>query len=337
MRKWVKRTFLGLGGGISIVLCSGFLFETMMRSRDSQQYPVPGKLVDIGGRKIQMDCRGTGSPTVILQSGLDALGSLSWAAVHNEIAKTSRVCAYSRSGILWSDPNPNDFSSQAVAQDLHKALVRSGESAPWVMVGHSLGGPYIMMFTSLYPSEVSGLVFVDASHPDQVERSKTLNLPSDIPSSSMVLLWNLSANTGIMRLTATNPTPEHAAANVKTIGQVFLPQTMGSLSKELLGSDQAIAAAGDFRSLGDRPLIVLTATRELPLEQKVKESGLTPEQIMRSRSLWKELQANEATWSSRSRHEWVSDSSHYIQFDRPDVVIQAVNEVVFEVRAIIQK
>ena len=203
---------------------------------------------------------------------------------YNEIAKTSRVCAHSRSGILWSDPNPGNFSSQAVAQDLHQALMRSGESAPWVMVGHSLGGPYIMMFTSLYPSEVAGLVFVDASHPDQVERSKTLDLPSDLPSSSMVLLWNLSANTEIMRLIAINPTPEHALPNVKAIGQVFLPQTMESLSKEILG-----------------------------------------EQIMCSGSLWKELQADEATWSSCSRHQLVSDSSHYIQFDRPDVVIKAVN------------
>ena len=66
--------------------------------------------MDIGGRKIQMDCRGIGSPTVVLQSGLDALGSLSWAAVHDEIVKTSRVCAYSRSRILWSDANPNSTS-----------------------------------------------------------------------------------------------------------------------------------------------------------------------------------------------------------------------------------
>lgn len=134
------------------------------------------------------------------------------------------------------------------------------------MVGHSLGGPYIMMFTSLYPSEVAGLVFVDASHPYQVERSKTL----DLPSLSMVLLWNLSANTGIMHLMVINPAPEYAPVNVKAIAQVFLPQTMKSLSKEILGSDQAIAAAGNFRQLGDRPLVVLTATRELPLEQKVK-------------------------------------------------------------------
>ena len=135
-----------------------------------------------------------------------------------------------------------------------------------------------------------------------------------------------------MRLMAINPTPEHAPANVKAIGQVFLPQTMESLSKEILGSDQAIAAAGNFRQLGDRPLVVLTATRELPLEQKVKQSGLTPEQIMHSRSLWKELQADEATWSSCSRHQLMSDSSHYIQFDWPDVVIKVVNEIALEVR-----
>jgi hypothetical protein len=109
-KAYIERTLIGLAAGISIGLLFGVGFETMMRSRVSAQYAVPGKLVDIGGRKIQMDCRGIGSPIVVMQSGLDALSSLSWAAVHDEIAKTSCVCVYSRSGILWSGPNPNSTS-----------------------------------------------------------------------------------------------------------------------------------------------------------------------------------------------------------------------------------
>jgi pimeloyl-ACP methyl ester carboxylesterase len=129
-----------------------------MRSQASRNHPVLGKLVDIGGRRIQIDCRGKGSPTVVLESGIDILGSLSWAAVHDEIAQTTRVCAYSRAGILWSDPNTGTVDSKSVAQDLHEALTKSGETGPWVMVGYSAGVPSTMIFTSLYESEVAGLV-----------------------------------------------------------------------------------------------------------------------------------------------------------------------------------
>ena len=154
-----------------------------MRQQTAQKYPAPGKLVDIWGRKMQIDCRGAGSPTVVLESGLDHYGSLSWAKVHDDIAQITRVCAYSRAGILWSDPAPGNFDSQRTARDLHAALTKAGEKTPLVMVGHSLGGPHIMTFTSLYDREVAGLVFVDASHPDQVERFRKVigNASEEVP------------------------------------------------------------------------------------------------------------------------------------------------------------
>src|SRR6185295_13804536 len=151
-------------------LSIGLVSEALIRQRVTAKFPAPGRLVDIGGRRIQIDCRGSGSPTVVLESGLDMLGSLSWATVHDSIAKTTRVCAYSRAGIMWSDPSSAPFNSQNVARDLHAALSSAGERAPFIMAGHSLGGPYVMTFTRLYPSEVAGIVLVDASHPDQVAR-----------------------------------------------------------------------------------------------------------------------------------------------------------------------
>jgi len=111
-------------------------------------FPLQGKLVDIGGRRIQLDCRGTGSPIVIFESGLDINGSLSWSAVHDEIAKTTRACAYSRAGIMWSDPKDGPQNAKTIAEDLHAALAAAGEKPPFVLVGHSLGGPYIMTYTN---------------------------------------------------------------------------------------------------------------------------------------------------------------------------------------------
>src|ERR1035438_9396618 len=129
---------------ILFVAIAGVVYEMIGRSRAAHEFPPHGKMVDIGGRRIQLDCRGAGTPTVIFESGFDWNGSLSWSAVHDEIAKTTRACAYSRAGIMWSDPKDGTQSGKTIAEDLHAVLATAGESPPFVLVGHSLGGPYIM-------------------------------------------------------------------------------------------------------------------------------------------------------------------------------------------------
>jgi hypothetical protein len=107
-----------------------------MRRSVRRSIQMPGRLVDVGGgRRLHLDCRGKGASTVVLESGLDVYGSLSWASVHDSLARTSRVCAYSRAGILWSDPAGGEMNARATAQDLHAALRNAGESAPWVRDG----------------------------------------------------------------------------------------------------------------------------------------------------------------------------------------------------------
>jgi pimeloyl-ACP methyl ester carboxylesterase len=150
----------------------GAVYERISRCRTANRFPVIGKLVDIGGRRIQLDCRGVGRPTVVFESGLDINGSLSWSAIHDQVAKTTRACAYSRAGIMWSDPSGGAQNGRTIAEDLHRTLLDAGENAPYVLVGHSMGGPYIMIYTKYFGSEVAGLVFVDASHPDMTEDSK---------------------------------------------------------------------------------------------------------------------------------------------------------------------
>ena len=111
MKRWTRRVALALAGLTVIALGTGASYEATVRHRATRAYPVRGRLVDIGGRRLQLDCRGAGSPTVVLESGLDHLGSLAWATVHDSIARTTRVCAYSRAGILWSDAAPGPFDA----------------------------------------------------------------------------------------------------------------------------------------------------------------------------------------------------------------------------------
>jgi pimeloyl-ACP methyl ester carboxylesterase len=327
---------LGIGCFIVLAVLAGTGFETFMRWQASRKYPVSGKLVDVGGRKIQIDCRGQGSPTVVLETGIDNSGSLSWAAVHDEIAQTTRVCAYSRAGILWSDPNTGTVDRKSIAQDLHDALTKSGEIGPWVMVGFSAGGPSTMIFTSLYESEVAGLVFVDASHPDQiVPMQKIAGISPGALPPFLIPLSEVLARIGLVRLISMvmpkGYTPPNVPPLVLQVVEAYFPQNISSFLKGIQSSDAAMVAAGDFRQLGDRPLVVLTAARELSPDE-LQTLGISQEEETQKQDLWKPLQADLATWSTHSRHEIVPDASHAIQFDRPDVVIKAVREVVMDVR-----
>ena len=105
MKKWLRRVGLGIVGLLALAAIVGAAYELNGRRQATREFPPPGKLVDIGGRKIQIDCRGSGTATVVFEAGLDMGGSLSWSSVHDSIAKTTRACAYSRAGIMWSDPH----------------------------------------------------------------------------------------------------------------------------------------------------------------------------------------------------------------------------------------
>ncbi|HYW05671.1 MAG TPA: alpha/beta hydrolase [Longimicrobium sp.] len=315
---------------------AGAIYEGGARRRATRAFPPPGAWVDIGGRRIQLDCRGSRSPTVVLEAGLDHFGSLSWDAVHDAIAHTTRVCAYSRAGMMWSDATDDPFDSEGMAKDLRAALNRAGERSPWVMVGHSMGGPYVMTFTAHYPREVAGLVFVDAAHPDQEARMRSA--PGTAPSlfqrakgTAMEVAGPPLVRMGAGRLVPVPPglptwTPEMLAAH-----RAYFATSAAALLKEARAAKATLRTAGRHRRLGARPLVVLTAAA--PMSSAARErTGLTPEQDARRLAAWTRLHQDQATWSTRARHEIVDDAAHYIQLDRPDVVIRAVREVVAAVR-----
>ena len=330
MRVLVRRVLIGLGCLAGGLMVGGLICETVVRQQVSQLYPAMGKMVDVGGRRIQLDCRGTGSPTVVLEAGLGYLGSLSWAAVQDSIATTTRVCSYSRAGIMWSDPAPGDFDSQRTAQDLHTALVNAGEQTPWVMVGHSMGGPHVMIFNSLYESEIAGFVFVDASHPDQIDRFRKIkgNATDDEPKIAKIppLLADVAAHIGIVRLLPLGLTPGKAPSFVAQTANAYLPQTVVSNLQAVRSFKTVLEDAKNLRTLGDRPLVVLTAKQKSNPEE-LKKADMSEEKERAFQTAWEELHNDQASWSSQSHHEFV-ESSHNIQFDRPEVVIKAVNKVV---------
>lgn len=327
----LKRIGIGLGGIVVLAVAFGAACEQWARHSAAKDFPPRGQLVDIGGRKLHLDCRGSGSPTVILESGVDPNGTLSWRPVHDSIARITRTCAYDRAGIMWSDDKSGPHDGEGVARDLHAMLEKAGIGGPLVLVGLSAGGPYAMTYTRLYGDDVKGIVFVDASHADQGKklpppgRKAYVELPF-VPRAMSALAW-----TGIWRLVPAQAAPGEPPAEAGA-RQAYMGHSIGGVIAEMDALPAIWEQAGKLRNLGDRPVVVLTSTQPYPPEM-LQGLGVTKAEGEGMQARWKALHAEIASWSTRSRQELVPDAGHYIQNERPDVVVRAVDEVVKAVRA----
>lgn len=108
MKKWLRRLIVGAGilvvGLVFLVLTASLVVRQIAVHRAERDFPPPGRLVEIDGRLSHIHCTGVGSPTILLESGLDDRGSWSWADIRNELSQISRVCAYDRTGSLGNRP-----------------------------------------------------------------------------------------------------------------------------------------------------------------------------------------------------------------------------------------
>jgi pimeloyl-ACP methyl ester carboxylesterase len=329
--RWIRRVGLVLGSLILVIALIGAAYEAVGRRRAANDFPAPGKLVDIGGRRIQIDCRGSGSPTVVFEDGLDVGGSTSWMGVHDSISKTTRACAYSRAGVMWSDARDGAQSGKHVAEDLHSALSIAGEHPPFVMVGHSLGGPYIMIYTKYFGSDVAGLVFVDASHPDQVATFRSLTPMTLASSVKAFRVASLFSRFGLVRKFAAADSAPPQPIRAARASAAYASTSLSGMLKEVDAFDQTLAEAGTFRKLGDRPIFVLTATAPMS-KADLEQMKMTVAQGAEYQARWLTMQNDEASWSTRSQHQSI-ESGHYIQFEHPSVVIAAVRSVIDSVRS----
>ena len=153
---------------VLIILCS-FLVKTG-EAQEARIYPPPGRMVDIGGWRLHLNCTGQrkeGARTVVLESGSGDF-SVDWGLVQPEVARFARICSYDRAGAGWSDLGPRPRTWRQVAYELHTALHKAGEKGPYFLVGQSLGGLLIRVYASQYPKEVAGMVLVDSTHEDTV-------------------------------------------------------------------------------------------------------------------------------------------------------------------------
>lgn len=331
MKFWLKWIFLAVLLAVIILLLGVFLYERWSRIYLPIKYPAPGQLVDVGGRKLHLHCMGEGDVTVILEDGLGPIGSLAWGKVQPQVAQFTRVCAYERAGIMWSEPSPHPPTADQIAKDLHSALEQAGIKPPYVLAGLSMGGIYIRVFAELYPDEVVGMVLVDSSHPEQEERfpPAPVNLK---PSPVKSWLNRQLAAMGVLRLLHHLPNPNVRRIPPEMLPQLkaFAPQSTVTVEAEAQLFHQNLKRAQTTPSLGDRPLVVLTAAKPITVDQLPR--GFTTDYIEQERAVWQELQAELATLSSISQHIISEQSGHLMYFDQPRLIIDGIHHVVDQVR-----
>ena len=307
--------------------------------------PPPGKLVDIGGLRLHLYCSGEGSPSIVLDAALGA-SSLSWSLVQPELAKLSRVCSYDRAGFGWSDPGPMPRTADRITDELRTLLARAGVPPPFVFAGHSFGGFIGLIFSRRFRAETAGLVLVDPAHAeDWVTPAPKEQVQID-RGVRLCRYGALTARVGLARIVATlvsfgqlrtarllvkvasrrglSREDEVILAPVRRLPPELRPTLAQFWSKphffEALGSQIASvcvsagqvleATAGGY---GDLPLITISSTD--PGAYRLRQQDAM------------------AALSTRGRHILASQSGHWIPLDQPEVVVEAIKEVVAAARA----
>jgi pimeloyl-ACP methyl ester carboxylesterase len=328
MKGIVRASLGGLCLAIVSLAITGVLYEMIGRWRDEQRFPQRGHFVQVGSVRMNIDCSGQGSPTIILESGLGG-PSVDWLMVQPAIARFARVCSYDRAGYGWSDSGPAPRSSMQIAHELKQLLQAAGEKGPYVLVGHSMGGYDIRVYTGQYPSDVVGMVLVDASHEDQ-----DLRAPDSIRKWQQdhrkhpdweKLKYFFQLHLGWARLTADRDAPAFwPKAFLEEEEFLMLPtkHQFAVIDEDQVFPTLSAAQVRRAGNLGDRPLIVLTATRQDDISPEIP-----PKDAQAEEDLWiHQLQPELARLSTRGK-QIIVDSSHEMPTEHPEVVISAIHEV----------
>jgi pimeloyl-ACP methyl ester carboxylesterase len=240
-----------------LVLASvGAIFDNIARG-EGPEYAAPGKLYDVGGHRLHLDCRGHGSPTVVLSNGLGGV-SAGWARISGPVSATTRVCAYDRAGQGWSADAESPRDGIQSATELHELLAEAGEHGPYVLVGHSTGGTYAMTYTARYPEQVAGLVLLDSSSPEQFSRMPAFSGQYKTMMRPMYALMPTLSRLGIGQIPGTSNLPAPDAARVAAITST--PKYFRNQRDEVSVIPELFTQAQALTTLDDRPVAVLTAS-----------------------------------------------------------------------------
>lgn len=333
LRFW--RVFKWLLISMGLIVLAGAVFQFSMTLWESHRYLPPGKLVNIGGLWLHINCTGTGTPAVILEAGPND-SSIIWQLVQPEISKFTRVCSYDRAGFGWSDAPNEPRSSSNIADELERLLTRAAVSGPYVLVGHDFGTLDLRVFTARHRQQVVGMVFVDSVHPDMHHRPPFNVAPQSSLTTFIYRIMPWSVLVGVPRIlgwcrenfTFRNQPKEWAQLVPEATAQYCRLQSLRTEQAQVTDEDGSLAATTG--SFGDMPLVVISH------DPQVNDFGgfFSPANLVKAEQSWMEMQDELRGLSSRSQRIVAKRSEHWIQIHRPQLVAAAVREIVNDARGI---
>ena len=316
MKRALKWTGLGSVGLLALGLAGGAAFQAISTRSALRKFKPPGRLVDVGDHRVHLHCTGdVDGPTVVLESGFGGW-SIDWASVQPQIARFASVCSYDRSGLGWSERTAGSPTRSEIASRLRTLLHTAGAPGPYVLVGHSLGGLYVRQFARDFPDETAGMVFVDSSHEEMGGRASESDRKRARSRLRLLNYGRYLMPFGVQRLI------KQPVANASTLRAIDQPAAYAigyrtssyfAVYDEIVGLlEEGFDEAMKLEPVPDVPIVVLASAENLDGERG---------------AFWEELQKELAELSSDGRYEVAKDSGHFIQVDRPELVVAAVKDV----------
>jgi pimeloyl-ACP methyl ester carboxylesterase len=294
-------------------------YQRIGDTRDRRQYPPPGRLIRAGGagRRLHLYEAGEGTPTVVIIPALNC-NVLEWMHIVRELQQDTQVCVYDRAGIGWSDPPQRARRTiEGMAGDLHTLLAAAGLAPPFIIAGHSLGGVVARRFAADYPEQVCGLVLVDSSHENQAAR-----FPWREGAGALLLYamrWQARI-LGTRRLAA-------------TFG--LMPGLDAAIAREVppeyMDAARSIALSTHSRRTTVAEMLLAVRLRNEPPDLGSLLLAVLTRQPSDS-PVWSQLQDELAALSTSSQHLYARHAGHNIHLDEPEVVIEAIREMIRKCR-----
>ncbi|MEV0401596.1 alpha/beta hydrolase [Actinoallomurus sp. NPDC050550] len=289
----------------------------------TETQPPLGRLYDVGDRRLMLHRSGTGGPAVVFLPGAGLVG-LDYVNTHDRVAELTTSVLYDRAGTGWSDPVGLPRTAAAVTDELHALLPAAGVPAPYVLVGHSLGGAYARHYAQRFPGEVAGLLLLDPTHEDFLVRA-----PKQVPKMlEKMKSQDLPEPTDEQIQSSREALARHFAAWPDSVRDALVEHHLTAW-RTAWNEDKNLytEVADELRrapALPDVPLIVLTAMGHDPTQAHLWPGDLLREINEMKRTIHAELTAS----VPRGEHRVLDDAGHgWMHEERSDAVLGAITDV----------
>jgi pimeloyl-ACP methyl ester carboxylesterase len=321
----------------AVLVAGGVIYQAVGAASDRRQYPPPGRMIDVHGKKLHLIDNDATGPPVIFESGISAT-CLNWTRVRTEVASFARACTYDRAWLGWSDPSLSPRTTSVIVDELRALLHAARIPKPFILVGHSFGGLLVRAYAAKYPNDVAGLVLVDPLSLREWQDTSPAQARMLRRGVKLSRRGALLARVGIVRaalallMTGGRRVPKMIARVSGGRGESTITRLVGEVSKMppetwpmvqahwcQPKSFQGMAAYLESLPQSAREAAGLDAPGAIPVTV-LSAANATAEQLDEREAI--------ARRSPHGQHIIARKSGHWIQLDEPELVVQAIRDLV---------